>query len=158
MSHCQSVCHCGPLSLIYENGDLRYVRLGNTMVLLRLYWAVRDRNWGTVTTLVSNVNIESKPAKFHISYDAICQNEKHGINFRVYAHQPLEPFSELQGLRVKMRGDVWAHLRFEGDIFEMEGQCNWTDASFKTFCTPYLALGGCWVASGIWLRRWANGE
>jgi hypothetical protein len=29
---------------------------------------------------------------------------------------------------------------FEGDLFEMEDQRNWTDASFKTYCTP-LATG-----------------
>ena len=29
---------------------------------------------------------------------------------------------------------------FEGDLFEMEDQRNWTDASFKTYCTP-IALG-----------------
>ena len=29
-----------------------------------------------------------------------------------------------------------AELAFEGDIFEMEDQRNWTDASFKTYCTP----------------------
>ncbi|MCI0422208.1 MAG: hypothetical protein L0312_23765, partial [Acidobacteria bacterium] len=27
-------------------------------------------------------------------------------------------------------------IRFEGDIFQMEDQRAWTDASFKTFCTP----------------------
>jgi D-apionolactonase len=26
--------------------------------------------------------------------------------------------------------------RMEGDTFEMEDQRNWTDASFKTYCTP----------------------
>ena len=33
-----------------------------------------------------------------------------------------------------------AHFNFEGDFFEMEDQRNWTDASFKTYCTP-LSLG-----------------
>ncbi len=207
----------GPLSLIYEQGDLRYVQLGNTMVLLRLYWAVRDRNWGTVATRVTNVNIDSKPDAFHISYDAICQDEKHGIDFRaqvtltgdaegsisavltgeahstfmrnrlgfcvlhpadqaaaacvvdhvdgtsepaklprfIYAHQPLEPFSELRGLRVKMHGrdTVWANLRFEGDIFEMEDQRNWTDASFKTFCTPLRLPYPVEVPTGAKIRQ-----
>lgn len=32
-------------------------------------------------------------------------------------------------------------LTFDGDDFEMEDQRNWSDASFKTYCTP-LALGG----------------
>src|SRR5258707_15141553 len=31
---------------------------------------------------------------------------------------------------------VSAEVRFEGDIFEMEDQRNWTDASYKTYCTP----------------------
>lgn len=30
----------------------------------------------------------------------------------------------------------WFELTFEGDVFETEDQRNWTDASFKTFCTP----------------------
>ncbi len=30
----------------------------------------------------------------------------------------------------------WFELHFEGDAFETEDQRNWTDASFKTFCTP----------------------
>jgi hypothetical protein len=29
-----------------------------------------------------------------------------------------------------------AELQFEGDVFEMEDQRNWTDASFKTYSTP----------------------
>ncbi|MFN8514913.1 MAG: hypothetical protein U0841_20485 [Chloroflexia bacterium] len=31
---------------------------------------------------------------------------------------------------------TWAEVRFAGDIFEMEDQRNWTDASYKTYCTP----------------------
>ena len=30
----------------------------------------------------------------------------------------------------------WFEVKFEGDVFETEDQRNWTDASFKTFCTP----------------------
>ncbi len=37
-------------------------------------------------------------------------------------------------------GDVRVVTAFEGDLFEMEDQRNWTDASFKTYCTP-IALG-----------------
>jgi hypothetical protein len=31
---------------------------------------------------------------------------------------------------------VRAEVRFEGDVFEMEDHRNWTDASYKTYCTP----------------------
>ena len=30
----------------------------------------------------------------------------------------------------------WRHSLDTGDVFEMEDQRNWTDASFKTYCTP----------------------
>jgi hypothetical protein len=33
----------GPLSLRYETGDLRYLRLGELEVIRRIYVAVRDR-------------------------------------------------------------------------------------------------------------------
>jgi hypothetical protein len=29
-------------------------------------------------------------------------------------------------------------LSFDGDLFELEDQRNWGDASFKTYCTPLL--------------------
>ncbi len=45
------------------------------------------------------------------------------------------PFKNLQGFRWRCRHD-WFVLRFEGDLFETEDQRNWSDASYKTFCTP----------------------
>jgi hypothetical protein len=35
---------------------------------------------------------------------------------------------------------IRAHLAMEGDTFEMEDQRNWSDASFKTYCTPLALL------------------
>jgi D-apionolactonase len=48
-------------------------------------------------------------------------------------------FRDLRGLAHQVDDALWAELEFAGDIFEMEDQRNWTDASFKTYCTP-LAL------------------
>lgn len=50
--------------------------------------------------------------------------------------QPVPPFTELRTLEHEAAPGVWAKLTFLGDTFEMEDQRNWTDASFKTFCTP----------------------
>jgi len=58
----------GPLSLIYENGDLRYVKLGDQEILRRVYVAVRDRNWSTVPPQFSNLEIEQGEDTFHIRY------------------------------------------------------------------------------------------
>jgi hypothetical protein len=48
---------------------------------------------------------------------------------------PENPFRNIQHMRW-FTTDMWFRLDFEGDIFETEDQRNWTDASFKTFCTP----------------------
>jgi len=45
-------------------------------------------------------------------------------------------FRDLRALAHEVLPGLWAELRFEGDVFEMEDQRNWTDASFKTYCTP----------------------
>ncbi len=49
-------------------------------------------------------------------------------------------FEAISSLTVSLAGGVEAKFDFEGDLFEMEDQRNWTDGSFKTYCTP-LSLG-----------------
>ena len=49
-------------------------------------------------------------------------------------------FPSFSKLDIDIADGVQARLDFEGDLFEMEDQRNWTDASFKTYCTP-LSLG-----------------
>lgn len=49
------------------------------------------------------------------------------------------PFRDLVAMAHEVEPGVWAELTFEGELFEMEDQRNWSDASFKTYCTP-LAL------------------
>jgi D-apionolactonase len=49
-------------------------------------------------------------------------------------------FPSVSGLEVDVADGTTAVVEFEGDLFETEDQRNWTDASFKTYCTP-LALG-----------------
>jgi D-apionolactonase len=66
-----------------------------------------------------------------------------------------EPFSLL---RIERSDFGVLELRFEGDLFELEDQRNWGDASFKTYCTP-LRLGfprtvkaGTSIAQSVQLR------
>jgi len=49
-------------------------------------------------------------------------------------------FAPYRRLTIEMPDGVDIEFAFEGDLFEMEDQRNWTDASFKTYSTP-LALG-----------------
>jgi len=69
----------GPLSLIYEQGDLRYIKLGDREIVRRIYAAVRDRNWGTILPVLSNVQIEAGADSFTITYDVV--NQQGEIDF-----------------------------------------------------------------------------
>lgn len=51
----------------------------------------------------------------------------------VSPHQPFKDICSMQ-INTPHYGEVL--LNFEGDIFETEDQRNWSDASFKTYCTP----------------------
>jgi hypothetical protein len=49
---------------------------------------------------------------------------------------PHQPFKNLFSISHKVARGLTAEVRMEGDVFEMEDQRNWTDASYKTYCTP----------------------
>ncbi|HEX8235750.1 MAG TPA: hypothetical protein VF600_07315 [Abditibacteriaceae bacterium] len=189
----QHILHAGPLALVYENGDLRYLRQGAHEVLRRIYVAVRDHNWGTVPARIANEHIEDNGDSFRISYDAT--HHQGEIDFRWHgaisgepdgtitfsmdgvAHstfrrnrigfcvlhpascagvrcrvtttdgttrescfpqfiQPDAPFENIKSIAHEVQPGAEAEVVFSGDVFEMEDQRNWIDASFKTFCTP----------------------
>ena len=70
-----------PLPLIYEAGDLRYIKRGNHEILHRVYATIRGHNWGPVPSVPSNVqmDIEIEEDAFHISYGI--ENRQSDINF-----------------------------------------------------------------------------
>ena len=53
---------------------------------------------------------------------------------------PKPIFASFDELEVEAADGLAARFELEGDLFEMEDQRNWTDASFKTYSTP-LQLG-----------------
>ncbi len=69
----------GPLELILEEGDLRYVRLGEQELVRRIYGAVRDANWGTVPGLLSNVVLQESADSFSLTYT--CTHRQGGIHW-----------------------------------------------------------------------------
>ena len=69
----------GPLSLFFENGDLRYIRLGDQEVLRRIYVAVRDAAWGTVPVSLSDIALRSTPDSFRITF--LAEHCDGGIGF-----------------------------------------------------------------------------
>jgi D-apionolactonase len=49
---------------------------------------------------------------------------------------PHQPAKNLRAITHEVVPGIHARVDFEGEVFEMEDQRNWTDASFKTYCTP----------------------
>jgi D-apionolactonase len=66
---------------------------------------------------------------------------------------PRNPFCEMRRFAHEVAHGLWAELSFEGDLFEMEDQRNWIDASFKTFCTPLRLPFPVELASGTRVRQ-----
>jgi hypothetical protein len=50
---------------------------------------------------------------------------------------PDQPIKDIAGLAFAPNG-IALDIAFEGEIFEMEDQRNWSDASFKTYCRPLI--------------------
>ena len=199
----QTQLRAGPLSAIFESGDLRYIRFGDREILRRVYVAVRDHNWDTILPQLTNVQIVRNSDSFRITYDVTnktadvdfcwrgtitgdadgtitcsmdgearstfhrnrigfcvlhpmscagvpCRIEKVDGAVAESAYpiaiapqyliggeiKPVAPFNNMRAVRYEVTAGVEAEVRFEGEIFEMEDQRNWTDASYKTYGTP----------------------
>jgi len=52
------------------------------------------------------------------------------------AISPHQPFKNLRAITHTVAGGAEVTTGMEGEVFEMEDQRNWTDASFKTYCRP----------------------
>ncbi|MCI9887484.1 hypothetical protein JT358_03270 [Micrococcales bacterium 31B] len=69
-------------------------------------------------------------------------------------HQPVVSIRELSW----ETGGRTVHVAFAGEVFEMEDQRNWTDASYKTYCRPlelpfpYLLQPGEALAQSVTVR------
>ncbi len=184
----------GPLTAELENADLRYVKVGDVEIVRRLYFAVRDRNWGTVEPVYTKFEVDDRGDSFRIDIEAEHVDAVSGVDFawsgviegtsegtiryemegsprtaflknrigfcvlhpselagapawtdtpdgRVESFfpeliSPHQPFIDMESITHAAGENTTAEIRFEGDLFEMEDQRNWTDASFKTYSTP----------------------
>ena len=49
---------------------------------------------------------------------------------------PDQPFLNLSGISHQLQSGQVVSVKFAGEIFETEDHRNWSDASYKTYCTP----------------------
>ena len=49
---------------------------------------------------------------------------------------PSQPFKNLSGISHTLNNGQILEVKFKGEVFETEDHRNWSDASYKTYCTP----------------------
>ena len=60
----------GPVTMLLDGVDLRYLRIGGTELVRRIYTAVRDVDWDTVPGVVSGLELEEWEGGFRLEFDA----------------------------------------------------------------------------------------
>jgi hypothetical protein len=65
----------GEISLQYENGFLRWITAGKNEVLRMIYFAVRDKEWNTVSGDIINEKIEHTEKDFSVSYEMFFEKD-----------------------------------------------------------------------------------
>ncbi len=61
----------GPFSLLFEQGELRRIRLGDREVIRRIYMTVRGPDWSTIPAEITGLEVEQQPEGFVINYLAL---------------------------------------------------------------------------------------
>jgi len=69
----------GPLRLVFDRGELRWIRLGEREVLRGIYFALRAEGWATVPYEIRNLEIEAEPASFRIRF--LARHERGPVRF-----------------------------------------------------------------------------
>lgn len=62
----------GPLSVEFDNGALRYVRIDGIEVLRGISFLVRDENWGTFTPKIEDLDLHEDATGFTVTYRGTC--------------------------------------------------------------------------------------
>lgn len=189
------VLRAGALSLTYEGGALRHLRLGEVEILRGIACLIRDPDWGTLVPKITEEEIHETATGFRLSYHAAyaaggaalhtqvtVTADAQGVEMRarlrargdfitnragfvvlhpiegVAGHPvtvthgdgaredavfpdliaPWQPFTDIAAL-THQAGPWRVRCQLEGDVFEMEDQRQWSDASYKTYVRP-LAL------------------
>lgn len=66
----------GCLSMLFENGFLRYIRHGELELIRMINHAIRDENWETIPIDISDLRITNTKDSFDINYKAVSKSER----------------------------------------------------------------------------------
>jgi hypothetical protein len=121
------VLRAGPLTCALENGNLRYIRIGDKEALRALSFIVRDENWATYNPVISNLKVGQGPSGFEVSYDAVCKDARQELHYRA-----------------TIEGRTDGSLLFEGAATAV--------SDFLTNRTGFVVLHAIDGVAGCWVR------
>src|SRR5512144_829222 len=58
----------GPLRMVFDRGELRWIRLGEVEVLRGIYMALREAGWARVPGVIEDLVIEAEPESFRVRF------------------------------------------------------------------------------------------
>ena len=61
----------GPVTATLEDGQLRWIKIGDAEVIRAIAFLIRDRNWSTCPPEISNLRIDESGGGFVVSFDAL---------------------------------------------------------------------------------------
>ena len=126
----------------YMDGDISYqahVRIsGNRDNILTFSMEGEALSWFRKNRIGLNVLHPIRECAGRVCRVLTPSGEEYESTFPVFI-SPNQPMKNIRSLAWDLEGGIQTYLEFSGEVFEMEDQRNWTDASYKTYCTP-LAL------------------
>ncbi len=63
----------GPIRLKFQDGQLRYICVGQREIVRRIYFAVRDPKWDTVVPAFGRMDVAKRPDGFHAAFTGLCK-------------------------------------------------------------------------------------
>ena len=75
------ILEAGPITAMFDNGALRYIRYRGAEVLRGIAYLVRDKDWGTYTPAIENLKIRQGKDGFTVSYTATTKDKAQGLRY-----------------------------------------------------------------------------
>ena len=99
--------NAGPLTMLLDGIDLRYVRSGSLEIVRRVYVAVRDQNWNTIAGQYTITSIAQQQDRFDVEFDV--EHKNHDLDFTWHGHIIGDPDGQI---RYEMDGLARSNFRY----------------------------------------------
>lgn len=106
------VLTAGPTSVEFDNGQLRYLKVGGVEVLRAVGFLVRDENWGTYAPAISNLKVDQRADGFAVSFHAVCKRPGQEIAYDASISATKEGNLEFTGIAVPKTDFLTARTGF----------------------------------------------